>query len=419
MLFMGSKFDIVFFALLFCYVFAFFIGPISISLLIAVPLYFVAIFDKRFHKDLLFVLNSKLIKDVFRIWALIMLIGTIFPIISFTFDWSFIRIVGMQLFHITAAIPFFAFLKYRDYCQSKIESYFVAIFVLQTVIQIVVLNSPMLGEYILRFNHFDPEVISGIGSDIRGKALSAATTYHLSLVYGMCFIIYVKRFLSIRVSLFVVLIGLFVFVGIFFAGRTGFVGCLIGFASFLLKRQNGVRLFPSILKIVVIVLGIIVMINLLLMLYVPDLHQLITDKVLPYAFEFLDNIDKTGTMETGSTNRLQEQWSTDFELSEWFLGSGHFSNPDQTYYMHVDPGILRIPLFMGIFGYILVWLYQLNIFPVWKFSGTSKYYCYLIYLYLGIMDFKGVTIGLNKFTLSTTLLFSFIYLYLKPSENKT
>ena len=55
----------------------------------------------------------------------------------------------------------------------------------------------------------------GPGSMIRGKALSAATTYHLSLVYGIGFIIYIKEFLSQKISLTNVFIGLLIFVGIF------------------------------------------------------------------------------------------------------------------------------------------------------------------------------------------------------------
>ena len=86
--------------------------------------------------------------------------------------------------------------------------------------------SPSLGELILYFNKFDTKAVQGIGSNIRGKALSAATTYHLSLVYGVAFIIYIKEFLCKKISIKYVLIGLFVFVGIFFAGRTGFVGVL-------------------------------------------------------------------------------------------------------------------------------------------------------------------------------------------------
>lgn len=80
----------------------------------------------------------------------------------------------------------------------------------------------------------------GAGSNIRGKALSAATTYHLSLVYGVGFIIYIKEFLSQKISLLNILIGILIFVGIFFTGRTGFVGVIIGLIAFGLSKEIGI-----------------------------------------------------------------------------------------------------------------------------------------------------------------------------------
>lgn len=398
--------------LLFCYVFAFFIGPISVSLLMALPMYGVAVLKKEYFKANISVLQSRLIKDVLYSWFLLLLIGVIYPIVFLTFDFSFSIIVITQLIHLMAAIPFLAFLKYNNYSRRDVEHCFVGIFVIQTIIQIIVFSSPYLGEIILKFNHFDPEEVVGIGSNVRGKALSAATTYHLSLAYGICFIIYIKEFLSKKASIINVLIGFLIFVGIFFAGRTGFVGCIIGLLGYFLYRERKQRKLRLVLKVVLIIFLILTIISFLLMTYSPDLYDNVTKNVLPYAFEFLDNLDEKGSMETRSTNRLMEMWSSDFNPIELVIGSGNFTEANGSYYMHVDPGILRVSLFAGILGYFMVWLYQIKLFPVNKFKGRTKFYSFLILVYLAFMDLKGLTVGLNKFTFSITLLLSFVYLYL-------
>ncbi len=385
----------------------------------AVPMYFIGTFKKDYYKAITFIFQTRLIKNVLYTWLLLIVMSIVYPVVFMTLDFSFFIIVFLQLFHLLAAVPFFAYIYLCDFTRHEIENSFVGIFVIQTIIQIIVFSSPTLGELIIQFNHFDTNLAEagGLGSKVRGKALSAATTYHLSLAYGICFIIFIKEILSKRVSILNVLIGFFVFVGIFFAGRTGFVGCIIGLFGYFIYKEKKQSKFIFLFKVVATILFILFLVSFLLMQYAPDLYDDITKNVLPYAFEFIDNMDQSGSMETRSTNRLKEMWSEEFNLIELIIGSGNFSNNDGSFYMHVDPGILRIPLFSGILGYFLVWLYQIKLFPLMKFKGRNKYYSLLIILYLAIMDFKAVTIGLNKFAFSITLLLSFIYLYLPDNSN--
>lgn len=207
---------ILLFILLFCYVFAFYIGPLSVSILISLPLYIYAIFNKSFTYEIYYVLSTPLLRKCLKLWFLICFLALLFPIIYFTFDYSFFRVVGMQGIHYFAAIPFLAFLRYEKIDFHQIELYYVYIFVLQTIIQLIVVNNSQLGELIIRFNHYEPENVVGLGSGIRGKALSAATTYHLTMAYGFCFILYIKNFIVNKVSFINVFIGILIFVGIFF-----------------------------------------------------------------------------------------------------------------------------------------------------------------------------------------------------------
>lgn len=294
---------------------------------------------------------------------------------------------------------------------------FVWTFVVQTLIQCIVVSDATLGEIIVYFNKFDKEKeLEGLlGSGIRGKALSAATTYHLSLVYGIGFIVYVKEFLSRKISLLNVVIGLLIFVGIFFAGRTGFVGVGIGFLAFLFSRR--IRLSKKLRLFFYIGIALIGVVW-LLSCFLPEFYALLEKRVFPYAFEFIYSLDDSGKMETASTNQLMEMWlNRDFNYIEFLIGSGKYTI-NGAYYMQVDPGILRHTLFMGVIGYAFLFYYQLLLLPVWKMRKEVCFYYSLILLYLFLMDFKGCTIGTNKFAFAVSLLLSYCYFQLSPPINK-
>ena len=409
------------FSLLFCYVFAFYIGPLSVSLLIALPLYFYALLSNSFVKEIKFVISTLLFRRCIQVWFVICFIGLLFPTLFLTLDYSFLRVVGMQGVHFIAAVPFLGYLRFAKIGYETTERYFIYIFLLQTIIQLIVVNSDYLGEMILYFNHFEPDKVQGIGSGIRGKALSAATTYHLTMAYGFCFIIYLMRYVRDKVSFKVLLIGALIFVGIFFAGRSGFVACLIGTIALVFDRHLSLKYRLIIVFKSIFYLAIILTITILLLsTFSPSFWALLNEQILPYAFEFLYSIDNTGEFETASTTHLLSMWEdTDFNYLELVFGSGKYSNEDGSYYMHVDPGILRHLLFMGIIGYLLLIFYQLQLFPIWKMKGITKYYYSMIFLFLLVMDFKGINIGLNKFAFAITLLLSFSYFYLEHRESNS
>ena len=406
--------NLLLFVLLFCYTFAFYIGEFSISLLMAVPLYGYGMVDRGYKHDLLTVFNNHYIKRVFKSWWILTVLSLLFPVLFLTFDLSLFRVVIMQFFHLLATIPVFAYLKNKRYTNEQVLTMFVLIFVVQTIIQCIVVSNETLGEWILYFNHFQPEKVLGAGSNIRGKALSAATTYHLSLVYGVGFIIYIKEFLSQKISLLNILIGILIFVGIFFTGRTGFVGVIIGLIAFGLSKE--IEIFRKIKFVCLLLLLLLVMV-VLLSIVMPEFYLFLEEQVFPYAFEFIYSMDKSGQMETASTNHLKEMWHKEFDYIEFLIGSGKYSNEDGSYYMRVDPGILRHLLFMGIGGYLFLIVYQLVLLPFWKMNKKTCFYYGLILIYFFIMDFKGCTIGVNKFAFSASLLLSFSYFELTPKTD--
>lgn len=414
-----DKRNIILFCLLFCYVFAFYLGPFSVSLLIAIPLYALALMKTEYRKTLKYTITCKYIVRILKIWTIVVILGFLYPVLFLTFDYSFVKVILTQALHFIAAFPVLAYLLYKRYSQDEVETQFVNIFLIQTFIQFIVLSSPNLTDFIRQFNRFNPEDLSGTGSDIRGVALSAATTFHLTLAYGIGFIVYTKHYLSEKVSIKNILMGLILFAGIFCAGRSGFVGCAIAILGLVYFQfhKNFATGALSLVRITIDVMLCIILIMTLISIMMPEFYELLDSKILPYAFEAFENADKTGSFETNSTNQLMRMWDKGFNPSELIWGSGNFTDSTGKYYMHVDPGILRHLLFFGILGYSLLVLYQLGVIPFTLMKGRNRFFCLLIFLFIVAIDFKGVSIGGNKFMVFIPLLLSFTYLYLPVQNN--
>lgn len=411
---------VMLYIILFIYVFAFYLGPISSSLLIGFGMWGIAILDKGFRSSCLITINKPLIINLVKWLILVIITGCFFSIIHLTLDFSFLKVFLAQIIHLIAAIPVLSYLSHKKYTTSNVESAFIGIFVIQTLIQCIVSSFPALRETMFIFNHFDPESVVGLGNNFRGSALSAATTYHLTLAYGICFIIYVKHYFMRKINFKSVLVGILIFVGIFFAGRSGFIGCLIALTGYLFipKKFLHYSKTVNIFRVLIITFFTVTILISILAVVSPNFYNLLDKYILPYAFEFIYNYQNAGSAETASTNELAKMWSYNFNPTEFIVGSGHFTDPDGKYYMHVDPGILRHLLYFGIIGYIVLLLYQYMAIPFFKMRGPTRFFCFLIYLFILIMDFKGVTLGGNKFMIFIPLLLSYTYLYL-PKESKS
>lgn len=393
---------------MFCYIFSFYILVFPASILIAVPLFLCVCVNKAWLFSFLRIWGTKFIRRAFIFQIFIIGFSGIFPVIYRTADFSFMKLMITQLVHFVCAVFFFTYIDVKNVSFDKVVKSFILIFVIQTFIELVATSFPSsIGKFVRLFNHFDPESVIGLGDRVRGYALSAATTYHLSLVYGVAFILYIKTLVESKKIKFRQLItGLLIVVGVFFAGRTGFVGIGIGCIYFLISLKVKTRnKFSAIAKLLV---SIAIIISLTLTVAPKKFKDMVVDYLIPYAFEFIYQKLDSGKAQTASTNQLKEMWHRDFDERELIFGSGKYTTDDGRYYMHVDPGILRHLLYGGILFYLLLVFYQMIItFPLKK--RTDYYIFILIFIYFLFMDFKGGTIGMNKFAFASTLLLGFSY----------
>lgn len=394
--------------LLFCYIFSFYILVFPASMLIAAPLFLCVCVNKTWLFSFLRIWGTNFIRRAFIFQIFLIGFSGIFPVIYRTADFSFMKLMITQMVHFVCAIFFFTYIDVKNIGFDKVVKSFILIFVIQTFIELIATSFPSsIGKFVRLFNHFDPESVIGLGDRVRGYALSAATTYHLSLVYGVAFILYIKTLVeSKKIRFWQLITGLLIVVGVFFAGRTGFVGIGIGCIYFLISLKVKTRnKFSAIIKLLV---SMVIIISLTLTVAPKKFKDMVVDYLIPYAFEFVYQKLDSGKTQTASTNELKEMWHRDFDERELIFGSGKYTTDEGRYYMHVDPGILRHLLYGGILFYLLLVFYQMLItFPLKK---RADYYIFiLIFIYFLFMDFKGVTVGMNKFAFSSTLLLGFSY----------
>lgn len=415
---MTFRTKIFFYIYLFCYVFSFYIFMFPTSMLIAIPLIICVCVSKDWMKCFLEIWGKKYI-----IHSFIFLLGicTFCFFITFfyrQYDFSLLIILYTQIVHFVCATLFFSFLKIKQISFNEICDGYVNIFVAQTFIELIASMIKPIGNAVRFFNHYDPSTVVGLGSRVRGYALSAATTYHLSLVYGVAFIIYIKTLIeSSKITYKKIIQGCLLVVGVFFAGRTGFVGIGLAGIYFLLTSRIVIkRKLTAIRKLFVV---IFLSISSLFMFASEDLRVLVVDNLIPYAFEFIYNKSDSGKIETASTNELKSMWEKDFDDYELVLGSGKYVD-EKGYYMKVDPGFLRHLLYGGIIFYFLLWCYHLFLnFPLKYYNRRDYYIFFIIFIYFFIMDFKGVTLAVNKFAFVTSLLFGYSYLYLPHKKENS
>lgn len=399
--------------IVFLYVFSFYIiRPVTSSMLIAAPFIFLYLISKAYQRWLREELSNPLLTKIFLFQFVLMGLCLVYTNIHLTYDYSYLKmLIGHQL-HFVCGIFILIFLKNKwQVTALQIEQYIVYAYLLQSVIQLAGFASPAVASAIAAVNG-DAEFQEMTGG-VRGLALSSSTGWSVALTYGLVYIIYVKRYLLGKVTAGYVCMGVILLTGTFFAGRTGFVGAGVGALYFLLNPK---RQFFSKCIFTIKILSLVFIFCLSFYLIFPGYTELLVEKVFPFAFEPFYKLYYNDQFSTGSTDQLAEMWEVPISLNEILFGTGYFTDPlSDAYYKKVDIGILRNLFYWGIGGYMLVILYQLLVIRYIRGVGTGKsaadmlLYRRMILLFLILMEFKAVAIGVHKMAFSILFMLAYFY----------
>ncbi len=201
----------------------------------------------------------------------------------------------------------------------------------------------------------------GIGAslDTGGSRFACAL---IMLAYVM--VRYAKRGGHVAVTLFHVLLFVFLMVVGSMVARTTLAGAVIALAYLLFTLKDGFqsyhgRIFLSFAGIVLVAAPF----GIYLYATSPEMSELFM-----FAFEAFFNLAGGGEFETHSTTELMDMWTHIPEhLKTWIIGDGYFLNPyaydpyyigvhKWAYYMGTDVGYLRFIFYFGLVG-LLAFIY--------------------------------------------------------------
>jgi hypothetical protein len=239
---------------------------------------------------------------------------------------------------------------------------------------------------------------------LRALALSGNPFFDLSAAYGLIYIYYFKYIIDekqSRLNIKDTLLFAILFVGTFFAGRTGFVGLIIGLFFYFFAPGSLKLKTLSVLKIIAIFTGLAFLI---LMILPGEVREMVETRLLPFAFEFIYAYTDSGSITTKSSDSLSQMY---FPLSvqTFFLGDGRYIMPNGDYYRFTDAGYMRNVLYYGIAGPILLFIYQMQFFRkpikiiIGKFSLYRKqafsdlFFFLILIIYVLILHYKGEALG--------------------------
>lgn len=377
---------------------------------------FFLLVDHRVFNKFLSIINSKYVKTMIKYLSLLFVLTLLFSTIHLSYDYHFTKILFLLVIQFFIGCVLFAYIKTYNLIKSdyNIETALIYAFVIQSIIQCVVSFTPSLLPIIYYFNNeqaINESYTQLFGTGVRGVAMAHGTGFSLSLGYGIVFIIYIHHMLIKTINLKNIIIGFLLFIGVFFAGRSGFVGIFIGMLYYLISPLSGnfLKIIKNFLKIICSLFGVIFAICVIF----PQFVTHIVDNVLPFAFEPLYNLVNQDELYTASTDRLGDMWRTTVSLKEYMIGVGRYYSPDgTTYYKEVDIGLYKSIFFGGILWYMLILIFQtVQLYPLYhkQINKNDKLFFLFILIFLFILDFKAVSLSINKTSFSIIILLVLSY----------
>lgn len=400
----------------------YFYYPINSSMVAGCLVVFLGfIFKPGFVNDCRVILFSKYIFHLILFIFLLAVLCLFLIVFHGTYDFSYLSNYFSQLLQVVFTVLVLSYIfngkEFSGYSYiSYVSLLIVYAFVAQSVIEFLAFLFPPVTALV--HLTYTEDQLAAVWSEYynyaRGLALSGSAGWSLTVGFGVTFLIYTKEFLVTNtISFKSTLLLLILILGTFFAGRTGFLGLIIGVLYFLVSKNGILNKLKIILKGVVFVFSIIFFVY----FSFPNIIDEVVERVFPFVFEFIYQKEQTGSFETSSTNTLIEMWKVSIDEKTYIYGSGYFTDPDTGgYFMKTDVGYLRNLLFGGIGWVVIVAFYNLYmIFAQYFFSEIKdrKEILFMLFMlfYTLMLDLKAMAMGFNKYLFTMILIYSIAMLY--------
>ena len=398
---------IIEFFVVFCYLFCFSLRGghgVDSSMVVAAYLIIYGVFKPGYTARVLKFIFSTYSRRIFSLYAVINLWILLIISANNSYDFSYMLTFLHMFFLIIVGILVFLFFSYRG-TADRIVWLMVAAFALQSVIEWCAFLIPSFKE-IINLTKSDETIIKGQGyAGVRANCLAGSDFFGLSAAFAVMYVI----FLSCRNTWFSnnsalkFLLLIFLISGTFFAGRTGYIGFFF-MIIYVFYNRNEIIGKGNLSKVerfswVILIGSFFTIISTVVFLYNIDdnVHNL-----LSFTFQNLFTLLEDGTMKTSSMESLNNMYFI-IEPITFLVGDGQYVTKDGSYYMSTDVGYMRVILYMGIIGLLMLLYMQLIIMQLRKGSEIKiKKYLFLLLL---ILHAKGEVVVWNQIVLDTVVLF--------------
>ncbi|MEY0859955.1 hypothetical protein AB7239_19625 [Providencia alcalifaciens] len=227
---------------------------------------------------------------------------------------------------------------------------------------------------------------------VRGLGLSGSIAFGLAATMGLLGYIFFYWGVNSKKISRAGLIFLFIicFIASLSAGRTSFLGFLLGFAFSYLPKIRIISTFKSILILIIIIS--------LLTLFITSTTEFdsVINTYSNYAFQPIYNYLETGSFSVSSTEILQRMYFLPSDTLTILFGDGRYTNADHSYYMNTDAGYMRFLLYFGLLGSIVPYIGFIYIcMYLSKINKNNKLFFLGVLILSFIYHYKGEIILFN------------------------
>jgi len=392
------------FILLFFIVFNFRVPVLHNSIILALFIMVLALLlNSSYLTSFLSLIKTKYFFRILIYLFFLILWTVIFVRLQGTYDYTLLIKFIFHLISIVTLITFLSILScYRYFNSSYIMNLLFSAFALQAIIQIMSGINHDFFDFIQFFHNNSEQALYVMKRHmgLRGGALAGDLFFSLSIAYGLVFFLYIKKIIdtesfSLKDSLYLILY----MIGMFTSARIGYVGIILGFVYFVLAKK--VKLRSKLKSFFKFFIYIVIVVAIVYILLPSNLKELLFDKLLPYAFEFIYSYMNNGEFATSSTEHLtKDMFIYPSLLVTWIVGEGRMIGMDGFYYLHTDAGYSRILFYSGIYGFVMLLVYQLMFFMQRSNISNNvilqKNYLktvFLVIAYILIVNIKGLALG--------------------------
>lgn len=232
----------------------------------------------------------------------------------------------------------------------------------------------------------DPENLIGFRLIGAGSVQYATAAVHYGVVlWGLILLKKQKKdsFYSMPI-IYNSVVCLFCTAGIL-SGRTFFLILIvtIGYIFYI----NGKTNFSIALRSVLSLLGLLMILCIIVVSY------LLVDRpeAVEWAFELFINLNKSGSLNSGSTDHLQTMYFFPDNIKTWLIGDGYISDGEGGFYQDTDVGYIRSLFYWGVIGSLVYFIIQIKCFKILKKCIGDLYinkYMLTILIWYYIYNFK-------------------------------